>query len=146
VIITVVTGCSPSLHRRPSSCCSVSRVSASSAPNGLVEKQHLRLRRERASDRDTLTHAAGELPRPAIDRIAEADMLECACRVAPLFVARHLGERRLDRKPHVLERGEPGEKRVVLKHETRRRAGRRESFRRQPRHCRNRARSARQSG
>ncbi len=42
----------------------------------LVEEQHARLDRERARERDALLHAAGELVRVALARVAEPDELE----------------------------------------------------------------------
>src|SRR5439155_26924448 len=42
----------------------------------LVEKEHARLDRERAGQRDALLHAARELPRVAVARMAAADELE----------------------------------------------------------------------
>ena len=42
----------------------------------LVEQQHARLDRERARERDALLHAAGELVRVAVARVAEPDELE----------------------------------------------------------------------
>jgi hypothetical protein len=48
------------------------------------------------------------LPGSPIDGVAEPDLFERARRVPALFVARHLGERRVDGKPHVLQCREPG--------------------------------------
>ena len=42
----------------------------------LVEQQHAGLDREGAGERDALLHAAGELVRVAVDRVAEPDELE----------------------------------------------------------------------
>ena len=43
---------------------------------GLVEEQHLRLLEERLGDGEALLHAAGELGRVAVPRLAEADIDE----------------------------------------------------------------------
>ena len=85
----------------------------------VVQKEHLRLGRDRARDRDALTHPTRELSRPAVQRVAEADVAERFTRSNKLPLASEIRERRFDSKPDVLERRKPGEQRVVLKDERR---------------------------
>jgi hypothetical protein len=55
------------------SSCSFARVSASSADSGSSSSRNSGLMRERARHRDALAHAARELGRAAIRRVAEPD-------------------------------------------------------------------------
>ena len=97
-----------------SSACMVSRVCASSAPNGSSISSTLGSIGERARDADALLHAAGQLMRAAVERIREADELEVARRGVPQLAAAHALH--LQAEHHVLQRRQPRQQLGELKH------------------------------
>ena len=84
----------------------------------LVEQQHLRLHGERAGETDALLHAAGNLRRPLVLGMRHLHQLEIVHGPGVALGARfRAGEHLVDREPHVVVDGEPGQQRVVLEHD-----------------------------
>ena len=66
--------CASRRRSSSSSCCISARVTSSSAPNGSSSSKDLRLARQTARQRRALRHAAGQLRRIAMPRMAEPDL------------------------------------------------------------------------
>ena len=80
----------------------------------LVHEQQLRPDGERAGDADALLHAARQLRRLAVGRVAEAHEVEHAARVLGHLGARPGAVARAHGEGDVAERGEPRQQRVRL--------------------------------
>jgi hypothetical protein len=86
---------------------------------GLVGQHQRRLEHQRARDRHALLHAAGQLARPLVQRIAQADGGEQRARALALRgVTRPVAHQR--RQRHVLQRAEGRQQVVELEHEAQR--------------------------
>ena len=136
VIITVVTG--RSRRRAQPHQVLLQRLAGQRVERAerFVEKQHFGVGGEGARDRHPLPHAARQLAGPAVERVAEPDLLERAPCPATCCLARERRERRLHREAHVLERREPRQQRVVLEDERRVAADAAHRLRRRRRRCR----------
>ena len=84
VIITVVTGRAGVRAQARQLLLEVGARQRIERAERLVEKQHLRLGRERSRNRDPLPHAARQLARPPVDGVAEADLVEIRARLLGL--------------------------------------------------------------
>jgi hypothetical protein len=84
----------------------------------LVEQEHLGLHGERAGKTDALLHAAGNLRRPLVLGMRHLHQLEIVHGPGMAPGARlRAGKHLVDRKPHIVVDGEPGQQRVVLEHD-----------------------------
>ncbi len=95
-------------------CCMMTRVCASSEPNGSSQQQHLRAGRERPDDADALLHAARQAFRILILEREQTGKTEQRAGGGLALAALHALH--LQAELDVLAHRLPGEQRVLLKH------------------------------
>ena len=83
----------------------------------LIEQQDLRIRRERARHGDALAHAAGELRRPPVGRVRQADELDVLRDMLAPLLLRPLRKHGVHRERDVPLHGQPRHERVALEHD-----------------------------
>ena len=83
----------------------------------LVHQQDRGIERQGAGDRDALAHAAGELARPLVAGVAEADQVQHRLGALPQRRARHGLVGDAAQQGGVVERVLPGQQVGVLEHE-----------------------------